>query len=83
MYIVWINFSGVHCLVHLVSAVATLQFVEADYDNREPAQRVGITVSSSSVFTTDVIVQITPLLYSEFEQMGMQVPTGAPTAASG
>ena len=71
------------CLVHPVSPVATLQFVEADYDNREPAQEVGITVSSSAEFTTDVIVQITPLLYSEFEQMGMQLPTRAPTAASG
>ena len=63
--------------------MATLQFVEPDYDIRESAQGVGITVSSSAEFTTDVIVRITPLLYSEFEQMGMQVPTGAPTAASG
>ena len=63
--------------------MATLQFVEPDYDIREDAQGVGITVSSSAEFTTDVIVRITPLLYSEFEQMGMQVPTGAPTAASG
>ena len=78
-----INFSGIECLVYPVSAVATLQFVEPDYDNREPAQVVGITVSSSSEFTTDVIVRITPLLYSEFEQMGMQVPIGAPPAASG
>ena len=68
--------------MHPVS-VATLQFVEPDYDIRESAQGVGITVSSSAEFTTDVIVRITPLLYSEFEQMGMQVPTGAPTAASG
>ena len=68
--------------MHPVS-VATLQFVEPDYDIRESAQGVGITVSSSAEFTTDVIVRITPLLYSEFEQMGMQIPTGAPTAASG
>ena len=63
--------------------MATLQFVEPDYDDGEDAQVVGITVSSNAEFTTDVIVQITPLLYSEFEQMGMQVPTRAPTAASG
>ena len=71
------------CLVHPVSTVATLQFVEADYDRGENELGVGITVISSAEFTTDVIVRITPLLYSEFEQMGMQVPTGAPTAASG
>ena len=63
--------------------MATLQFVEPDYDDREDTQGVGITVSSNAEFTTDVIVQITPRLYSEFEQMGMQVPTRAPTAASG
>ena len=63
--------------------MAILQFVEADYDDGEDAQGVEITVSSSAEFTTDVIVQITPRLYSEFEQMGMQVPTRAPTAASG
>ena len=72
------------CLIHPVSVVATVQFVEPDYDNTERAQEVGVTVSSTSVFTTDVTVQITPLLYSEFMQMGMQLPTGAPqTAASG
>ena len=70
-------------VLSILFSVATLQFVEPDYDNSESAQGVGITVSSSAEFTTDVIVQITPLLYSEFEQMGMQVPTGAPTAASG
>ena len=72
------------CLIHLVSVVATVQFVEADYENTERRQGVGVTVSSSSVFTSNVTVRITPLLYSEFVQMGMQLPTRAPqTAASG
>ena len=72
------------CLIHPVSAVATLQFVEADYDNTERRREVGVTVSSSSMFTTNITVRITPLLYSEFVQMGMQLPSGAPQrAASG
>ena len=70
------------CLIHPVSVVATVQFVEADYDNTERAQGVGVTVSSSSVFTSNVTVRITPLLYSEFVQMGMQLPTRAPQAAA-
>ena len=72
------------CLIHPVSVVATIQFVQADYDNTERRQEVGVTVSSNSIFTSNVTVRITPLLYSEFVQTGMQLPTGAPqTAASG
>ena len=69
-------------LIHPVSVVATIQFVQPEYNTTESAQGVWTTVSSSSIFTSDVTVRITPLLYSVFVQMGMQLPTVAPQAAA-
>ena len=63
--------------------MVTLEFVEADYGNSESVMGTEVTVGSSSVFTSEVLVRITPLLYSELEQMGRQRPIGSPISASG
>lgn len=63
--------------------MVTLEFVEADYGGSESGMGAEVTVGSNRIFASEVLVRITPLLYSDLEQMGRPRPVGSPAPASG